>query len=271
MSITKLTIKNFSLEKTLECGQCFRFMLNNDNRYMGVIDSKGVSLEQIGNTIIAKGEVSYEELSSFFTMDVDYTKIEKIMTKDNTLKHILEYSSGIRVLRQPLFEALITFILSSNNNIKRITSLVASLCLHFGKQIDDNLYDFPSPEVLASLNIDELSVIRCGFRDKYILDASRKWVEGDISGETISLAPLEEAREELMKIKGVGPKVADCTLLFGASRFDAFPKDVWIKRAMKELFPCGLPESLEEYAGIVQQYIFYYARNMISDSTITIS
>jgi N-glycosylase/DNA lyase len=163
-------------------------------------------------------------------------------------------------MRQPVFETLITFIISQNNNIPRISGIVERLCDNFGE--DRGGYrDFPSAETLSELSTFDLAPIRAGFRDKYIIDAARNWVDGTVREEFLKTAPLDSARDMLMKIKGVGPKVADCVLLFSANRLETFPKDVWIKRAMESLFPDGLPECAREYAGIAQQYIFHYARN----------
>ncbi|MCL1830178.1 MAG: DNA-3-methyladenine glycosylase 2 [Oscillospiraceae bacterium] len=252
--------KDFILSKTFECGQYFRFRKLDDESYVGIIDGKEVKLSQSGSTLYVVGNLSVESLIRFFTLDLDYAAINANLKKNTALRPIVEYSYGIHILRQPLFETLITFILSQNNNIKRITGLIDTLCTNYGEALGNNLYDFPSAEVLATLELEEFSSMRFGFRDKYIYDAVHRWTVGDISCEIIEKAPLELARAELMKIKGVGPKVADCTLLFGASRFEAFPEDVWIKRALTHLFPDGLPNSIEPYAGIVQQYIFHYAR-----------
>jgi len=261
MKNIEIATTEFSLAKTLECGQYFRYMKHPDGSFTGIIYDKVVYLKQDNKILLAEGEVSKKTLSSFFTLDVDYLAINNEISSNDTLRKILEFSSGIHILRQPLFESLITFIISQNNNIKRITTIVNSLCRLFGEEISSGFYSFPKPEVLASLNLSDLSPLRCGFRDKYILDAATRWVSGDINQDIVGKAPSDIARSELMKIKGVGPKVANCTLLYGAARFDILPEDVWIKRALAEYFPDGLPEFVLEYAGIIQQYIFYYARN----------
>ena len=134
------------------------------------------------------------------------------------------------------------------------------LCESFGEEITEGFYSFPSAERLASLTVEDLAVLRSGFRAKYILDAARKVASGEIDLEALKTEGLDDAREKLMTIYGVGAKVADCTLLFGLSHIDAFPKDVWIKRAMAKLFDGELPACAVPYAGIAQQYIFHYAR-----------
>ena len=256
-----LTAEDFNLEKTLECGQYFRYKKNEDGSYSGVVLDEEVVLSQLDNILIVEGNVSKENLSHFFTLDVNYEKINESISQNETLKSILDYSSGIHILRQPLFESLISFIISQNNNIKRITGIIESLCNTYGERISNDYYSFPKPSTLAVLTQKDLAPLRMGFRDRYVIDAAKRWESGDINQKIVREAPLKEARAELMKIYGVGPKVTDCTLLYGASRLDAFPEDVWIKRAMLALFPNGLPLYTKEYAGIVQQYIFYYARN----------
>lgn len=244
------------------CGQCFRFSLSESGSFSGVALGRRLTLKQEDDILSVEGisrEVFEREYIPYFSLDMDYAAIKEQLSDDATMKRIVAHSPGIRVLRQPLFETLISFILSQNNNIKRIAGLVERLCICFGEKKND-FFDFPTPRSLAVLSPEHLGEVRCGFRDKYVVDAAQKWMAGRIDGDIIRHAPLYEARQELMKIHGVGPKVADCTLLFGAARFDAFPEDVWIKRAMKELFPSGLPESAKPYAGIAQQYIFHYAR-----------
>ena len=177
------------------------------------------------------------------------------------LKTACSYADGIRILNQEPWEALCSFIISQNNNIPRIKGIIDKLCTMFGDEIDKNLFSFPTAEKVASLSVEELAPLKSGFRAKYILDAARRVANGDVDLPSLRSLPLDEARNELMKIYGVGNKVADCTLLFGLNRIDAFPKDVWIKRAMEKLFNGSLPECASKYAGIAQQYIFYYARS----------
>lgn len=260
----KIEIFNFSLSGTLECGQCFRFRKDPDGIYSGVAVGHSIRLRQTDSILEVFGidaglfENTY---SGYLGLNIDYPAIMTSLGEDKTMRKVLERVPGIRVLRQPLFETLISFIISQNNNIPRISGIIERLCRSFGDELIGGEYDFPHPGTLASLTPESLADIRCGFRDKYIIDAAQRWVSGEIREDILEHAPLNAARSELMKIYGVGPKVADCVLLFGAGRFDAFPEDVWIKRAMKELFPEGLPKSAAPYAGIAQQYIYHYARN----------
>ncbi len=207
---------------------------------------------------VAKEHVE-KYITNYFSLDLDYGSIKNMLNQDEVLAKAITYASGIRVMRQPLWETVCSFIISQNNNIPRISGIIDRLCTGFGENLGGH-YSFPAPQKLLGKNVDDLSELRSGFRAKYILDAAQKFACGDIDENFIKTAPLDEARNSLMTIKGVGPKVADCALLFGAARFDAFPTDVWIKRAMELLFPSGLPDYAIPYAGIAQQYIFHYAR-----------
>jgi len=176
------------------------------------------------------------------------------------LKAASGFAGGIRILRQDPWEALCSFIISQNNNIPRIKGIVERLCASFGEEIKEGFYSFPAAEKIATLTLEDLAPLRSGFRAKYILDGAKRVADGEIDLDALKELALDEARQELMKIYGVGEKVADCTLLFGLSHIDAFPKDVWIKKAMAKLFDGSLPECAAPYAGIAQQYIFHYAR-----------
>ena len=156
-------------------------------------------------------------------------------------------------------DIIITQRKSAVNNIKRIKGIISRLCENFGEE-KDGYYTFPTAQKIASLSLEDLEVLRSGFRAKYILDAAIKISSGEINLDALKDMTVDLAREELMKIKGVGPKVADCALLFSHKHIEAFPKDVWIKRAMEKLFNGELPKEAKEYAGIIQQYIFFYAR-----------
>ena len=189
----------------------------------------------------------------------DYSHIKQLFSGDPTLAAAIELAGGLRIMRQPLFETVVSFIISQNNNIPRICGIVSRLCENYGERVPGG-YAFPTAERLASLTEQDLAPLRSGFRARYILDASRRFALGELDPALIASLPLEEAAHKLMTITGVGPKVAACSLLFGAHRLDAFPIDVWIKRAMAHYYPSGLPEQFLPYAGIAQQYIFVYAR-----------
>ena len=192
---------------------------------------------------------------------LDYVKIrEEISASHPVLREAARYAPGIRILRQEPYEALCTFIISQNNNIKRIKGIVQRLCENFGEKLSDGEFAFPTAEKMSKLTPDDLAPLRAGFRSRYLVDAAQKVYSGEVNLEKCRTCNYEQARGDLMKITGVGVKVADCTLLFGLHRIEAFPVDVWMKRAMAKLFPGMTAEDFGEYAGIAQQYIFHYSR-----------
>lgn len=255
-------IYNLDLEETLDCGQSFRWEKIGENRFKGVAFDKYVEMCLCGSDLYidyAKTD-DYELWKNYLDLDLDYGKIRSDIAKIHpVLQEATAYCPGIRILRQDPWEALCTFIISQNNNIKRIKGIVARLCEYFGDSIGEE-HTFPSARRLSCLEPDDLSPIRAGFRNKYIIDAARKVTGGEINLNACYTLPYSEAQAELMKIKGVGVKVADCTLLFGFHRIEAFPVDVWMKKALKKLFPGMSPDDFGEYAGIAQQYIFHYSR-----------
>lgn len=252
----------FNLAVTLDCGQAFRFRDRGDGIFEGIAKGRLLSVKQQGDYLIFYNTTreEYEDIwSDYLDLNRDYGEIDRIISRDPTLKKICESQSGIRVMNQEPFETLISFIISQNNNIPRIKGIIDRLCEGFGSKIDGG-FAFPSAEVLAALEPADLAPLRAGFRARYIIDAARKCSSGEVVLKDLVDMPLDDAREELMKITGVGRKVADCTLLFGLRHKEAFPIDVWMKRAMQTLFCGELPEVAKPYAGIVQQYIFNYSR-----------
>lgn len=248
------------LKQTLFCGQCFRFKETGNNTFEGIVRDKYVKLRQLEDGIeIHTDEKDLPFWKSYFDFDLDYDGLKKRFCLDETLKKACE-GRKIRVLKQEPFETLISFIISQNNNIKRITGIIDRLCESFGEKIQGGCA-FPTVKAMASLDEEDLAPLRAGFRTKYIIDAVRKVDSGEVSFEKIRKMPDDEAREALKVIKGVGDKVADCVLLFGLHRLAAVPKDVWIKRINAHYYPDGYPECMGEYAGIAQQYLFDYARN----------
>lgn len=253
----------FDLPHTLDCGQAFRWEETENGVWYGVAFDKYLELEKLADGTVVLYNTSNEDFEGvwrhYFDLDRDYDGIINAISADETLKRASEYAHGIRVLNQEPWETLCSFIISQNNNIKRIKGIISRLCENFGEN-KGGYYTFPTAEKIAELTLDDLSVLRSGFRAKYILDAARKVSSGEVELKKLKAVTTDRARDELMKITGVGPKVADCVLLFGLEHADAFPKDVWIKRAMQVLFDGELPECAKPYAGIAQQYIFLFAR-----------
>ena len=253
----------FSLPQTLDCGQAFRFEPLNDTKWCGIACDRYLEIEKLPDGAVVLYNVSQKEFEDiwcdYFDLNRNYSKIIEEISKNEVLRTASEYGKGIRVLNQPPWETLCSFIISQNNNIKRIKGIIGRLCETYGEKIEGG-YTFPTAQTLAKLEVEDLAPLRSGFRAKYIIDAARRVASGEVDLFALQNMPYEEAKNELLKIKGVGPKVADCALLFSHRHIEALPKDVWIKRALQVLFGGELPEVAVPYAGIVQQYIFFYAR-----------
>lgn len=254
------TIPDFDLAETLDCGQAFRWEKIEENTYKGAYLDKPLLISKISDGQFLFADTSEQDFLSvwcpYLDLDTDYSEIKSRISSDDTMKKACEYASGIRLLRQDSWEALCSFIISQNNNIPRIKGIISRLTEHF--------FHFPTPLELSRCTPDDLSFLRAGFRAKYLVDAAQKITSGEVSLERVRTAPIDEARKELMTIKGVGPKVAECALLYGMYRTEAFPVDVWIKRVMEKWYPDGLPECCVGIEGIAQQYLFHYMRTFAS-------
>ena len=252
------------IELSLFCGQAFRWKKNVDGSFHGIVDGKVTDIVQEKNKIVFKN-TSEEDFNSlwkhYFDIDEDYENYCRILSADKNIKRACEEYYGIRILHQKPWEALCSFIISQNNNIPRITGIIERLCENFGEKTGENDYTFPTYESLRNITVDDLAPLRAGFRHKYIIDAVDKLCSGEVDLEKIKTMSIEDARAELMKIKGVGAKVAECTLLYGFGRKEAFPVDVWVKKIMAEMYPAGLPGCCKNIEGIAQQYLFHWRRN----------
>ena len=256
-------VENLRLDMTLDCGQAFRWSSDDGVVWHGFAFGKHLRLYMKSDNCLVLFNTTVQEYEGiwkkYFDLDRNYGEIIEAVSNNEILKTASSYGSGIRILNQEPWETLCSVMISQNNNIPRIKGIIDRLCENFGEKCGD-YFTFPTAEKIAKLSLEDLSVLRSGFRAKYILDAAQKIASGEVDLEHLKSIPIDDARNELMKIKGVGPKVADCTLLFSLEHIEAFPKDVWIKRAMEKLFDGKLPECALPYAGIVQEYIFYYAR-----------
>lgn len=249
---------------TLDCGQAFRWAKNEDGSIEGIAFGKALKIVDNGNEAILYGtdEKEFNEVwKNYFDLDRDYEKICKTLSQDKHLAKAIETYPGIRILRQDHWEALCSFIISQNNNIPRIKGIIDRLCSSLGEDLGNGRYTFPSPEKVLEAGAEGLAPLRAGFRVKYILDAAQKVTDGTVDFKLIENGTLEEGAEELKKIKGVGDKVAACTLLYGFSKVDALPIDVWVKRILAEMYPDGMPECTDGVKGIAQQYLFHWRRN----------
>lgn len=250
-----LTQPDFDLDETLDCGQTFRWQRVSDNTYSGFYLNTPLTISfEKGEFVFhnTTEQVFLEVWADYFDLYTDYTKLKTCFSTDKTLKKACDYAKGIRLLKQDKWEALCSFIISQNNNIPRIKGIISRLCEHYG--------GFPTYTQLSKETPESLGFLRAGFRAKYLVDAATKLESGELDLEKISKMDIEAARKALMTIKGVGPKVAECALLYGMYRTDAFPVDVWIKRVLENYYPDGLPQCIKGNEGIAQQYLFHYIR-----------
>lgn len=270
--------ESFVISQTLECGQCFRFTQIGEENYIIVAYGKILNIYCDGTDIVFKNTTE-EEFNNiwynYFDFGRNYNDIKKkISENDEILQKAVEYAPGIRILNQDRFECLISFIISQNNRIPMIKKVISNISKKYGRYIGsvdgEEYYAFPNPEEL--IKADEAGLMECktGFRAKYIIDAVQKVIHGEINLNADDM-DTETLRKMLMTIKGVGPKVADCTMMFSFGRCETFPTDVWVKRIMSELYFNGREASVKEihqkaekcfgdYAGYAQQYLFNYAR-----------
>ena len=263
MGIVFENVRDLDLRETLDCGQCFRWKEQTDSSFEGVVRGRIARVRMEDDKLILDGADENDRglWFDYFDLGLDYGAVKAELSAIHpTLAEAARYAPGIRILNQEPFEALISFIISQNNNIKRIAGIVDRLCENFGERTGDSCYTFPTAERLAVLSPDDLAPVRAGFRHRYIIDAAQKIADGTVDLESLRALPYDEAKTSLMQITGVGVKVADCVLLYGLHRLDGFPLDVWMKRAMAVLFPGLEPKDFGRYADIAQQYIFHYSR-----------
>ncbi len=268
-TITICEIKNFELADIFDCGQCFRFNKKENGTYYGVAFGKYIEICKVGNNVILKN-VTPEEYDNvwyyFFDMAFDYSACVNEFPDDKTLQTAAKFAQGVRILHQEHWETLCSFIISQNNNIPRIKKIIETLCRELGDEIytdefGNKFYSFPSPERIIEAGEQRIFDMKTGFRAKYILDAAKKVASGEVSFAEIETASTDEALEMLCKICGVGPKVASCVLLFSFGKYDCFPIDVWVKKILEKYYPDFKgKEYFGKYAGIAQQYLFYYER-----------
>jgi len=262
---------SFSVKKTFDCGQCFRFEPVEDSWdfVRGVVGHDEITVRDLGGAVEILGSDDADFWKNYLSLDADYDAFDSIILSALTekadvdvMKNAVEYGKGIRILRQNPWETLVSFIISQNNNIPRIKKIISAMCEKYGEHISDKSYSFPTVEALTEAGEDGIFELRCGFRAKYIYDCAKKVHDGEIVlSDVFNMATYEEADEYLRRISGVGPKVSACALLFGFGRLDAFPVDVWVKRIMAKRFPNGLDYTrFGNVAGLAQQYLFYYER-----------
>ena len=262
----------FSVSQTFDCGQCFRFN-EKDGVVEGVAFGKLIRLSQSEDTVAIVGinETEYNDVfERYLGLCEDYGEIrkdigERMGSYGDVIYKAMECACGIRILSQDPWEAVASFIISQNNNIPRIKKIIENMSAGLGEAFvgfdGKTYYAFPTAKAVLDAGEEGLAPFKMGFRARYLTDAAKKYLSGEVDFERIAGLGSEEAQKELMTICGVGPKVASCALLFGFHKLEFFPIDVWIKRVLEKYYPNGIDiSSLGAYAGVAQQYLFYYER-----------
>lgn len=270
-------MKNFDPKHIFECGQAFRWKVEDDNSYTAIAYGRVINVKREKDDIVLKN-TNLDDIKgiwyNYFDLGRDYDEIKRILSEDDVLREAIKFGEGIRILNQDPFETVISFIISANNQIPRIKKSIELIANHYGERIEGTeYYSFPTPEALSKAKAEDLKEIcRVGFRGERIVETSKIIARGDIDLNEIFNMPKEEGKEILMTLPGVGPKVSECILLFAFKKSDAFPVDVWVKRVMEYFY---LKEDTNEkligdygaklfgsLAGFAQQYLFYYAREL---------
>ncbi|CCZ18958.1 3-methyladenine DNA glycosylase/8-oxoguanine DNA glycosylase [Clostridium sp. CAG:780] len=273
--------KSFKVKDIFECGQCFRWNEEPDGSYTGIFGHNVLNVKEekdIVITGICNGDIE-DICKNYFDLDRNYEEIKETLSLiDDNMKESIKYGEGIRILNQDLWEMIISFIISANNNIPRIKGIIERMSAKYGQEIKfrgTSYYTLPTIDELSQASVKDLKDLGLGFRDRYVYETTKKIKEGKINLENLKQEPTNEVRKQLLTLTGVGPKVADCIMLFSTlKRFDVFPVDVWVRRVMNDLYIHNEDETkvnkkqIQEIArdkfgaleGIAQQYLFYWKR-----------
>ena len=275
-------INSFNPTHIFECGQCFRWNKEIDESYTGVIKNGVLNVKKTDNKILITGNIDTnlaDFCTEYFDLSENYNDIKEELSKiDDFLNTSIKYGYGIRILKQDLWETIISFIISANNNIPRIKSIIERLSKAYGQKIIFNnkkYYCFPTPEGLSKASVADLRLMGLGFRDERVYETTQKILNKEIDLKKLeNEKDTQKVRDILLTLPGIGPKVADCILLFAMKRYKVFPIDVWVRRVMNELYNSSeiemkpkeiLKLANEKYgnlAGFAQQYLFYWRREL---------
>jgi len=273
-------IGSFDLVHIFECGQCFRWNKQPDGSYTGVFRNNVINVKKDKGKIIFTGicEGNIEEIcKEYFDLDTNYEEIKNKLSKiDTYLENSIKYGSGIRILKQDLWETIISFIISANNNIPRIKKIIERISKEYGEKIifrGQEYYTFPTPEQMKNVEVQDFRALGLGFRDVRLYETIQRTLKEQIDLEKIRREKnIEDLRNSLLQIPGVGPKVADCIMLFALKKYEVFPVDVWVRRVISELYfenKEQKPKQIQRFAqkqygslaGVAQQYLFYWRRD----------
>ena len=276
-------LDSFELKDIFDCGQCFRWNEQEDGSYTGVFKGNVLNVKKEENKVTFKGICNgdiKEVVEDYFDLNRDYKKIKEYLSKiDDNMKKSVEYGKGIRILNQDLWETIISFIISANNNIPRIKGIIERLSKNYGEEIEYNgekYYTFPTAEELKDVSVEKYRELGLGFRDIRLYETTKMILNGEVDLDNLrNNLNTMEVRNKLLTLSGVGPKVADCILLFSdLKRFEVFPIDVWVRRVMNDLYIKNedetkvnkkqiekiAKEKFGNLAGLAQQYLFYWRR-----------
>ena len=277
-------VKSFEPKHIFECGQCFRWNLQEDNSYIGVVRNNVIRVSKDNDNIIFSGvfdEDIQKVCNEYFDLKNNYEKIKIELSKiDEYMAKSIEYGKGIRILNQDLWETIISYIISANNNIPRIKGIIERISKKYGKEIkwaEKTYYTFPTIEQLSKATIEDLRKLGLGFRDKRVYETTQMFLNKEITLDELQKEKdIYILKEKLISLPGVGPKVADCIMLFSLKKYEIFPIDVWIRRVMNDLYIHNEDENKvskteiqrlaqEKYsnlAGLAQQYLYYWKRDI---------
>ena len=279
-----IPLDSFNLEHIFECGQCFRWEKINEYSYIGIIDDTVLKVKIDNDKLVISGVTDKKDIQNYlieyFDLNRDYSKIKsKLSSIDKYMKESIDYGYGIRILNQNIWECIISYIISANNNIPRIKKIINNLSTRFGKKVTfegNNYYLFPTIDQLATASVEDFRAAGAGFRDIRLYTTTQAIYNKDFDlSKLIQINDTNEIEKILLELDGVGPKVANCIMLFSLKRFDVFPVDVWVRRVMNELYIHAKDENkinskeivklahdkFGDLSGIAQQYLFYWRRD----------
>jgi len=266
----------FSLDQSLGCGQVFRWEKGEDGWWYGVVGDRVLKIRQDGNHLAFEG-ANAKFIRHYFSLDIDLEGIVTSFDRDPFIHSAIERCRGLRIIRQPRWECLISYTIATNSNIPTIRRRIGSIAERFGREIafeDRSFFSFPEPESIACGSEEDLACCKLGYRQPYIFRNASDILDRGAWEEKVSALPYEEGRKELMRRSGIGPKAADCILLFAFERYESFPVDVWIRRIMQQHYLSDLPlasalsrreydavrefgrEYFGSYCGYAQEYLF---------------
>lgn len=275
IKVTGYDTSDFHLYKTFECGQCFRWNKNADGSYVGIANENALLIKSVKFEDGKKGYICATDIDTwnnywvnYFSLDTDYNAELNVSGLDQFAYEAYEFGKGIRILRQDLWETIISFIISQRNNIPKIKSTIDKLCRKYGKEVTVlnglyTLYTFPNVDDIIAAGLEGLQGLGLGYRDKYIYDAAIaiKSSRFNINDLQCDNNDTNRVIEKLQEFNGIGPKVANCIALFGLNKLDSFPIDIWMERIINTYYNGSIDISVYgKAAGLVQQYMFYYIR-----------